>query len=183
MPIIPDTKDWTWVIESPCPECGFDASLFTEHGVAALTRANATTWPAILRATDARLRPDESTWSPLEYGAHVRDVYRLASVRLELMLSEDDPLFANWDQDETAIAERYGEQEPSVVAGEIDAAARALADLLDAVTADAWERPGRRGDGATFTVASFAKYLIHDPVHHRFDASGVRFEGAAQFES
>jgi hypothetical protein len=25
-PIVPDTKDWTWVLERPCPECGFDAS-------------------------------------------------------------------------------------------------------------------------------------------------------------
>ena len=24
MPITPDTKDWTWVMERPCPDCGFD---------------------------------------------------------------------------------------------------------------------------------------------------------------
>jgi hypothetical protein len=22
--ITPDTKDWTWVLERACPECGFD---------------------------------------------------------------------------------------------------------------------------------------------------------------
>jgi hypothetical protein len=176
MPIIPDTKDWTWVLEAPCTECGFDASVFTEHDVASLVRANAAAWPAILGAADVSLRPDESIWSPLEYGAHVRDVYRLAVVRLTLMLTQDDPLFANWDQDETAIAERYGEQDPSVVAEELVAAARSVADLLDAVPAESWERPGRRGDGARFTVASFAKYVIHDPVHHRWDASGAQFE-------
>jgi hypothetical protein len=21
---LPDDKDWTWVVEEPCPECGFD---------------------------------------------------------------------------------------------------------------------------------------------------------------
>ena len=26
--ITPDTKDWTWVLERPCPECGFDAAAF-----------------------------------------------------------------------------------------------------------------------------------------------------------
>ncbi|CAN5322404.1 DinB family protein [soil metagenome] len=176
MPIIPDTKDWTWVLEAPCSECGFDAARFDERDVADLIRANAAVWPAILSAPDVRLRPDESTWSPLEYGAHVRDVFRLGSVRFDLMLTQDDPLFANWDQDETAIVERYGEQDPIVVAGELVAAANALADTLDAVPADAWQRPGRRGDGAGFTVASFAKYVIHDPVHHRWDASGVRFD-------
>ena len=25
MAIVPDTKDWTWVLERPCDECGFDA--------------------------------------------------------------------------------------------------------------------------------------------------------------
>ena len=23
--IVPDDKDWTWVLERVCPECGFDA--------------------------------------------------------------------------------------------------------------------------------------------------------------
>ena len=23
--ITPDTKDWTWVLEQACPECGYDA--------------------------------------------------------------------------------------------------------------------------------------------------------------
>ena len=40
-------------------------------------------------------------------------------------------------------------------------------DALDTV-AD-WTRPGRRSDGASFTIETFAKYLIHDPVHHLWD--------------
>jgi hypothetical protein len=32
----------------------------------------------------------------------------------------------------------------------------------------------RRGDGARFTVESFARYLVHDPVHHLFDVTGAR---------
>ncbi|HEY5013683.1 MAG TPA: DinB family protein, partial [Acidimicrobiia bacterium] len=31
--ITPDTKDWTWVLERPCPECGFDASAFAREQV------------------------------------------------------------------------------------------------------------------------------------------------------
>jgi hypothetical protein len=61
-------------------------------------------------------------WSPLEYGAHVRDVYRLFDARLVQMLTEDTPSFANWDQDETAIKERYSEQDPELVADELEAA-------------------------------------------------------------
>ena len=32
------------------------------------------------------------------------------------MLSQDDPLYPNWDQDETAVADRYAEQDPADVA-------------------------------------------------------------------
>ena len=32
------------------------------------------------------------------------------------MLTQDAPTFANWDQDETAVADRYGEQDPATVA-------------------------------------------------------------------
>jgi hypothetical protein len=45
------------------------------------------------------------------------------------MLREDDPRFANWDQDETAVAERYDLQDPVEVSEQILAAAVELADL------------------------------------------------------
>jgi hypothetical protein len=34
---------------------------------------------------------------------------------------------------------------------------------------DEWSRPGRRSDGATFTVNSLSRYLLHDIVHHLHD--------------
>ncbi len=105
----------------------------------------------------------------LEYSCHVRDVHRVFRERLQLMLDEDDPQFVNWDQDATAVEERYGEQEPSDVSDELVSAAAAVADLYDAVPPDAWERPGRRSNGTTFTVATLAKYHLHDVVHHLRD--------------
>jgi hypothetical protein len=85
------------------------------------------------------------------------------------MLTEDDPDFANWDQDETAVADRYNEQEPAEVAAAIADAAEPLADRFDGVSGDAWQRTGNRSDGARFTVESFARYFVHDPVHHLVD--------------
>ncbi|TXN29233.1 DinB family protein [Lacisediminihabitans profunda] len=172
MPIIPDTKNWTWVLERPCEECGFDASTLSEHDVADLILANASRWPAVLERDDVRVRPDESTWSALEYAAHVRDVFRIFDGRLRLMLEQDDPVYPNWDQDETAVVERYGEQDPRVVGEELAAAAATLAATLDGIPDDAWGRPGRRGDGANFTIATLARYLAHDPQHHLWDVSG-----------
>jgi hypothetical protein len=119
-----------------------------------------------------RPRPDK--WSALEYGCHVRDVLKLYDYRLGLMLTEDNPLYPNWDQDETALADRYDTQDPTTVAGELAAAAEAIATRFSGVNGGQWDRPGRRGDGAAFTVETFARYFIHDPVHHLYDVTGTR---------
>ncbi len=169
MGIEPDTKSWTWVLERPCPECGLDVRRLGRDRVGAAIRTNAAAWAAVLADPAVRVRPDDTTWSPLEYACHVRDVLRLYHVRLRLMLAQDDPLFPDWDQDATAAAERYGEQDPAVVAAELAAAAGSVAGAFEAVTAAQWSRPGRRSDGAAFTVESFARYFVHDPVHHLHD--------------
>ena len=101
-------------------------------------------------------------------------MFRLYDQRLELMLTQDDPLFPNWDQDETAIADRYAEQDPAEVAAALRQAAAAISESFERVTEDQWQRPGRRSDGARFTVETFARYLIHDPVHHLYDVTGQR---------
>ena len=153
MPIIPDSKNWTWVLERPCAECGFEAATITEREVAGIVRVNATAWSAVLQRADVTVRPDDSTWSGLEYAAHVRDVFRLYRSRLLLMLAKDDPTYPNWDQDETAVLERYNEQDPATVATEIVEAGSALADAFDAVPADSWHRPAegerKRHDNGT----------------------------------
>ncbi|MFF4816819.1 DinB family protein [Kitasatospora sp. NPDC001309] len=174
--IVPDAKDWTWVLERACPDCGLDTPAVAPAEVAAMVRANAEAWLAVLAGDEdgLRRRPAPGVWSDLEYACHVRDVFRLFLVRLDLMLDQDGPLFPNWDQDETAVAERYREQRPQVVAGELAEAAAALAAAFGAVSGEQWERTGSRGDGARFTVGSFARYLIHDPVHHLFDVTGER---------
>jgi DinB superfamily len=169
MPIEPDAKDWTWVLERRCPECGYDARSVLAPQVAAAVRDNAVAWEAVLRRDDVRARPSSTRWSSLEYGCHVRDVCELYLLRLRLMQTEVDPLFANWDQDAAAIERRYVEQEPAVVTAALLAAAAALADGLDGLGEEDWARTGRRSDGATFTIDSFVRYLLHDLVHHRWD--------------
>lgn len=181
----PDNKDWTWVLDRPCPECGLDTAALRGTDVGSMIRENAAAWQQVLeRGASVRERPSADVWSPLEYACHVRDVFRLFDQRLRLMLTEDDPLFANWDQDATAVEQRYGEQEPSRVAEELGEAAAILAERFDSVTGEQWQRPGRRSDGAHFTVESFARYLVHDLVHHLHDVAGepagLSMQGAAR---
>jgi hypothetical protein len=173
MPIEPDTKDWTWVLDRPCPECGFDATAVAVDRIGQMVRDTAAVWREILDRPRGELatRPSDDRWSALEYACHVRDVLRIYDQRLALMLTQDGPHFANWDQDATAVAERYGEQDQAEVAAAIADAAAPLADRFDSVSGDAWQRTGHRSDGATFTVESFGRYFIHDPVHHLDDVA------------
>lgn len=172
MPIVPDSKDWTWVVDRPCPECRFDTSSFDREQVGQMIRDNAAAWREVLAGGDeVRRRPSDAQWSALEYACHVRDVFRLYLERLGLMLDQDDPVFPDWDQNVTAIDDRYAEQEPGTVSGDLGAAAGPLADGFDAVSGAQWERTGTRSDGAHFTVESFARYFIHDPIHHLHDVA------------
>jgi hypothetical protein len=170
MPIVPDTKDWTWVLERRCPECGYDARSIELPTLPERLRENASSWQRVLGAGgDVGSRPCEDRWSTLEYACHVRDVFRLFDVRLHLMLDEDDPTFANWDQDETAVSDRYGEQDRAEVSAQLAEAADRLASSLAAVSPAQLSRTGTRSDGARFSVESLGRYLLHDPVHHLHD--------------
>ena len=42
--ITPDTKDWTWVLQRPCPECGFDTQGFPVEAVPGMIMANVAAW-------------------------------------------------------------------------------------------------------------------------------------------
>ncbi len=110
----------------------------------------------------------------MENGCHVRDVLRLFDQRLSLMLTKDGPQFSNWDQDATAITDRYSEQAPVTVARELATAAGVIAAHFESLAPDQWQRTGSRSDGAHFTVESFARYLVHDPVHHLYDVTDIR---------
>ncbi len=168
--ITPDEKDWTWVLHRACPECGFDTGSCQRDNIPDLLRANGSDWCVLLERGSIRPgRPNDFTWSTLEYACHVRDVYARYATRIELMLREDDPLYQNWDQDASATADRYELQDPATVVSALTTHAEALAALLAGLSVDGWERPGRRSDGAAFTVESLSRYMIHDPIHHIWD--------------
>jgi hypothetical protein len=168
----PDVKNWTWVIDQRCEDCGYEAAQVGRAEVPELTRRLAAALAEAVEAPGAERRPRPAVWSALEYGCHARDVCVLFEQRLRLMLTEDDPQFDNWDQDETALEQRYWEQRPTAVAADLRAAANLLADSFAAVAGAQWERPGRRSDGSVFTVETFARYFLHDLVHHRWDVTG-----------
>lgn len=163
------------MLQRPCPECGLDVGQMSRDRIADMLIDVAAEWVTLLaERRDLPQRPAPSVWSPLEYACHVRDVFRRFDERTQRMLDEDDPLFENWDQDATAVTDRYGEQDPATVARELRTAAERFAGTLRRPTAEQWARTGRRSGGAVFTVESFARYFIHDPIHHLHDVTPPR---------
>jgi hypothetical protein len=163
----PEDRDWTYVITQGCIECGFTP---VHHTLAAARlRATVPRWRAALSEAWATTRPAPLVWSALEYGCHARDVCRVMGGRIELMLAADGSSFANWDQDATAITDRYWAQDPGSVADEYATAAELAAAALDIVSGGAWERRGIRSNGSQFTVATLAVYFLHDVEHHLHD--------------
>ena len=179
MTITPDTKNWTWVLQRPCPECGFAAGAIAREEVPALLRANAESWRRYFAENGAeslRTRPDPAKWSPLEYACHVRDCNKVYLLRVGLMLEEDDPQYPNWDQDATAVEDKYNEQDPDAVIAELVDTTESVAKRFESVSADQWDRTGHRSDGSDFTIESLARYFVHDPIHHLWDVTGRRHE-------
>ncbi|MDR6794315.1 DinB family protein [Pseudarthrobacter oxydans] len=172
MPIVPDEKDWTWVLTRPCPECSFDAATVTPSTAPGSIDNMLPRWRAVLRRPDVAERPNGHTWSALEYACHVRDVFSLFDQRLNLMLESDEARFENWDQDQTAVDKDYANADPAVVSAELTAEGKQAAESFARVRESEWGRKGLRSNGSEFTVLTLAQYFLHDVVHHLHDVDG-----------
>lgn len=167
---VPEDRDWTYVIGEGCDQCAF--APFDPRDAPDRIRSIVPRWRAVLSRLNVADRPAVAVWSPLEYACHVRDVCRLMGHRIELMVATDGVRFANWDQDATAIQDRYWEQDPSVVADEIAVAADEAATIIEQVDGGVWQQRGIRSNGSQFTVASLVVYFLHDVEHHLADVDG-----------
>lgn len=165
----PDDKDWTWVVERRCPDCGFAAGEVAATRIPSTIEELTAPWLEVLAKRTSGVRPAPAVWSPLEYGCHVRDVCRLFTIRLRRMLSETGPRFDEWDQNAAAVAANYAGQNAGAVTREIVMAAGRLAGLYTTVADDAWTRTGTRSDGGAFTVLTLGQYGLHDMAHHLVD--------------
>lgn len=170
-----DDRDWTWVLERQCDECGYQANALSRKELGPRARSVGGAWRQTLGrgAAVTMLRDgDDRTWTPLEYGCHVRDVFELFEERTRKMLKKrKPPTFKDWDQEEAARKGDYATQDPAKVAYDLASKAGKYADLLDRLDNDEWDKQGMRSDGAEFTVESLARYMLHDVEHHLWDAN------------
>ncbi len=96
-------------------------------------------------------------------------MYEVMNQRLELIIGQEAPTFANWDQDEAALRNDYAAQSPRLVVERLRATAEAFAVTLGTLRGAQLERTGFRSNGSVFTAATLARYAWHDAAHHLHD--------------
>jgi hypothetical protein len=165
-----------------CAECGFDATAVDPTSAADALRNVGRRWQAPLTrflpgedgATIVRQRPAPDTWSPLEYAAHVRDVFALFERRIGQIVSTDNPALEAIDHDQAVRDGNYNALDPSVVVAQITANADQLAATFTALPPDAWSRSGTK-HGERRSVLDLVQRAVHEGSHHLLDAGrGLR---------
>jgi hypothetical protein len=174
-------EGWQWARAQTdrCPQCGLHPGGMERGALGGELLESAAGWRAfLLSADDLYLRtvPGPGIFSPIQYGAHVRDIQRAYGDRILLMVHEDSPVFPQLNPNEGEW-DSYNRLEAVELADDIEAQARRLADILDTLQPEDWSRTMIRdggGDGVfEFTVAGLANYAVHESHHHLLDANGT----------
>lgn len=170
-PVEGDTKDWTWVLERPCPDCGFDPSAMSVASIPDTITDAARRFALALEQPDAGVRTQPGAWSTVEYGQHVADMLEVMTDRLGLILESEGAgaSFADWDQDAAAVEKEYWKANTHVTAILIKERAAAAASAWAEPEGAQWDWPGLRSNGAEFTARTLGQYMVHDLTHHLHD--------------
>lgn len=132
------------------------------------------------QADDGYLRhiPEPGVNSPLQYGAHVRDILKVYGGRMVLGLEQDAPTVPIFNPPQE-VWEEYNRMDARELASDIEAQAGRLADTVDRMEPGGWSRivVNDRGQYGvyTFTIAGLARNAVHEAHHHLLDAKGTLF--------
>lgn len=159
-----------------CTECGFSYDALPRVRIAPSLRGLADQFRARLVGTgpDAlRRRPAPGVWSPLEYSAHVRDVLSVQRQRVLRALIHDAPTYEPMRRDERVVEQRDNESDPRAVAGQLVTAADQMAELLEGLTPEEWDRIGVYPwpERTVRDIGWIGRHTVHEQVHHLFDVA------------
>jgi hypothetical protein len=179
-------EGWEWhrIQVDPCPQCGDFPAALPPEDLGHLAVERAASWREFLVHQDEsylRASPEMGVFSPLQYGAHVRDILRVYTERMVLGLEQGSPTVPifNPPQEEW---ERYNRMEPEELAVDLEMQARRLEEVIDEMDPAAWSRIVVNDRGVygvyTFTVAGLACNAAHEAHHHLLDAKGILDEGS-----
>jgi hypothetical protein len=156
-----------------CEECGFEYDL----------RESPTAGPAIVEGVvefaillsgghaDLRKRRQPQTWSPLEYGCHLRDVLLVQRERVLAARRIDRPSVDPMGRDERVEHDGYAEQDTDDVVRQLTDAASLFANVLSRLSPEDWERTVMYNYPKLFqrSLRWVAVHTVHEVRHHLLD--------------
>jgi L-amino acid N-acyltransferase YncA len=156
-----------------CDECGFTYDMATaEHAGAAIVAGVADVASALLApGADPCRRRRADTWSPLEYGCHLRDVLLVQRERVLEARRTVTPGFSPMGRDERVEHDGYAEQDPGDVAHQLGDAAALFANVLARLGPGDWDRTVLYNypQPAERPLRWVAVHTVHEVVHHTLD--------------
>lgn len=174
-------EGWQWhrIQMDPCPQCGDHPASLPPASLGPLALERAAAWLDFLSSADddsLRASPEFGVFSPIQYGAHVRDIIRVYTDRIVLGLEQDAPTVPIFNPPQE-VWERYNELDARELGADIVAQAQRLADLASAMEPDNWRRIVVNDRGVygvySFTLAGLACNAVHETHHHLLDATGT----------
>jgi hypothetical protein len=118
-------------------------------------------------ASDAELdaRPAPGTWSSREIVHHLADSEMTAAIRLRLLIAQDRPVIAAYDQDEFARRLAYDRPITASLAA-FKAAREATSEILERLTEQDWQREGTHTEIGRYPVVTWLEiYAAHAHAH------------------
>jgi hypothetical protein len=172
--------DWTRIQREGCPQCGDNPSGLPTGDLGPLAVERSARWREFLeQADDTYLRTNPEgevfVFSPLQYGAHTRDILKVYGDRMVLGLEQTNPTVPLFFPTEE-VFESYNRLDAGELATDIDHWAGRLATLVADMEPSTWSRTVTNDRGVygvyTFTIAGLACNAVHEMHHHLLDATG-----------
>jgi L-amino acid N-acyltransferase YncA len=156
-----------------CDECGFTYDTAkAEHAGAAIVAGIADVARLLLAPeVDPSRRPRADTWSPLEYGCHLRDVLLVQRERVLEARRAVTPGFSPMGRDERVEHDGYADQDSGDVARQLGDAAALFANVLARLGPGDWDRTVvyNYSQRAERPLRWVAVHTVHEVVHHTLD--------------
>jgi hypothetical protein len=176
-------EGWQWprIQHEACPQCGYNPASFSPESLGDVALDLSARWREFLAgADDAFLRTNPEAeffvFSPIQYGAHVRDILRVYTDRMVLGIEQDSPTVPIFNPSQD-VFESYNGLDREELASDIESQARRLAEIVDNMDPSAWSRIVVNDRGVygvyTFSVAGLACNGVHEAHHHLLDAKGT----------
>ena len=164
-----------------CPVCGLDYDTINRIDAVVALRSFARRYAEVLRPVAAedggdqrlRTRPRPTTWSAVEYTAHVGDVLQDLAGALGAMVRQDKPAIeSDFDPDRAAEERDYASRSVDQVLDELASGATAVVAVVDGIGDADWERTATFPFGER-DVLAIVRNAVHEGSHHLRDVEDV----------